>query len=112
MRRATETELSAAFLEFSRRFGVHGDRTAAEQWAWYIALGRPERDPERVEASLRHALAARGLGSGTLRRFEAAGDGWTTRSPIMNTPDVWAAGIARDDWNWAEGGAAGRARFA
>jgi len=112
VRRATEAEVTTAVLDFSRRFGVHGERLAAEQWAWYVALGRPERDPERVEVSLRHALAARGMGSWTLRRFEAPPDVWAARSASVHTPDVWAAGLARDEWIGAEGGAAWHARFA
>ncbi len=114
VRRATEAELRAAVLDFSQPFGVHADRMAMEQWAWYVALGRPERDPERVEAALRHALDARGLGSWTLLRFEAAGDAWAARDYMAAKAarDNFAAGCCRQVWTGTGSNIAFAARFA
>ncbi len=57
----------------------HVDGLVAEQWAWYVALGRPTSDVETVQRALRVALDARGLTGWTVKRFgneKAAWDAW------------------------------------
>jgi hypothetical protein len=81
VRRATDVELRAAVLEFSQPFGTLAARMAEEQWAWYIAFRRPERDPEWVEAGLRQALAARGRENWNLRQFGTGSEAWAMADP-------------------------------
>ena len=84
-------------LNFSRRAKV----MTKEQLAWYVALGRPEHDPDRVEEGLRKALKTRGL-AWDLRRFDLA---WAAR-------DAWDAWAARDAWDAWDARAAWAARDA
>ena len=118
VRRASERTIAE---HLSAPFGPHAARMGRSQVAWWKAFGSTERDAERIEAGLRAALDARGLGW-ELRRFEdarAARDarvarvarvawaaltveyaalmGWTNDDPDLLTTgirDAYAAGLA------------------
>lgn len=88
--RASDDDLRAAIRVNSAVFGDLADEMAAEQWAWFIALGRPCLDAVAVEAGLRAALAARGL-DWSLRHLDNARAAWAAWA-------AWAAGDAWDAW--------------
>jgi len=91
VRRASERTIAE---HLSAPFGPHAARMGRSQVAWWKAFGSTERDAERIEAGLRAALDARGLGW-ELRRFEdarAARDAW-------DAWDAWDARVARDAWD-------------
>jgi hypothetical protein len=97
VRRASEDEIRAGLLEFSACFGVHQVAMAEEQWLWYRALGRPERDRPAVVSGLNVALEARGLKWG-LREFPSTGAAraaWAARA-ARDARDAWAAWAAWD----------------
>ena len=73
----------------SEPFGELADEITAEQMAWRAALARPRHDEAAIETGLREALAARGIESWTLRRFN---DAWAARDARA----AWAARDARD----------------
>lgn len=112
-RRATDAEIQAALLEFSKPFGEHRATMANEQWLWWQALGRPQWDKARVESALKIALDARGLGAWTLdekqdaraaraaRAASRAWDAWTawTAWDAWAAWDAWDARDARDAWD-------------
>jgi hypothetical protein len=109
VRRATGAEIADAITDFSAVFGEHAAVMAAEQIAWYEALGRPLHDEAAVEAGLRAALAARGLGDWRLERHADAGAAWAARAAWAATDawadraawaatDAWDAGAARSAW--------------
>ncbi len=95
------------------------EEIVAEVEAWRAALARPRRDEAAVEAGLRAALEARGLGGWTLRRYPDARTTWAARATwaawytwavwdtwavldiwdIWDTWDTWDAWDARDAWD-------------
>jgi hypothetical protein len=86
--------------DLSKPFGRYRRGMVSEQMAWYVALGRPEHDPERVEAGLQKALKARGL-RWDLKRYgaaRAARDAWAAWD-ARDAWDAWAARAARDAWD-------------
>lgn len=88
-------EVHDVIARLSVVFAPHADDMAAEQLAWYEALGRPRRNLRDVEQGLRRALAARGLSDWRLQRFDsskAVWDAWDARA----TRDAWDAWDARD----------------
>jgi len=74
--------------------GLSVEEAVAEVEAWRSALARPGRDDVAVEAGLRSALEARGLGRWRLRRYS---DAWATRD-AWDAWDAWAARDARAAW--------------
>lgn len=62
-----------------------------EQWAWYVALGRPRCDEAKVVEGLHAMLACHGGLDCTLRRFESANDAWASAN------EAWAAARRRRD---------------
>jgi hypothetical protein len=71
-RLCSDAEIQAAMRALVEPWaGEHTDALVAEQWAWYVALGRPEHDADRVEMELKRALEARGL-AWTLNRYDNA----------------------------------------
>ncbi len=99
-------EVRAAIRVLSEPFGVHADRMAESQVAWYEALGRPRRNVREVERGLRAALEARGL-DWKLERFDSAGDARDARDAraawdARDAWAAWAAWAARAAWDaWA-----------
>lgn len=108
----------------SKPFGRYRRGMVSEQMAWYIALGRPENNPEKVEEGLRKALKARGVhwevncydSARAARAAWAAWAAWSARDArdaraawsardawaAWAAWDVWAARDARDAWDaWA-----------
>jgi pyochelin synthetase len=100
IRSASTSDVKAALVRFSAVFGKHADAMAEEQWKWYVALGRPQRDRDAAVAGLTAALAARSLDwttkeFGDVRAVWAAWAAWDAR-------DTWDAWDARDAWDaWA-----------
>ena len=88
LRFATPEEIREAITAFSACFGHHQAAMAEEQWLWWQALGRPQRDRDAVAANLRVALEARGL-KWTLKEYPVARAAW----------DAWDAWDARDAWS-------------
>jgi hypothetical protein len=82
--------------------------------AWHRALGRQGRDDATVEAGLRAALDARGLGKWIVRRYDFARDAWAARDAraAWDARDARAARAARDAWAAWDAWAAGAARDA
>ena len=101
-RLCTDDEIRSAMRELVASWaGAHADELVAEQWAWYVALGRPLRDEAIVEQGLRAALDKRGLGDWTLYRYgaaRAARDAWAAwdARDARDARDAWAA---RDAWD-------------
>ena len=98
-RLCTDDEIRGAMRELVASWaGAHADGLVAEQWAWYVALGRPLRDEAIVEQGLRAALDKRGLGDWTLYQYRAARDArdaWDARA-ARAAWDAWAAWAARN----------------
>jgi hypothetical protein len=95
-----EAVVTEAVREFTTPWA--GDLTEemiVEQTAWRSALGRSgPRDEAAVEAGLRTALVARGLGTWELRRHPNAKAAWNAWA----AGDAKAAWAARDAWDvWA-----------
>jgi hypothetical protein len=74
----TDDEIRAAMREIVS-WSRTADELVEEQWAWYVALGRPSSEETRVVEGLQAALADRQL-DWTLRRFESAEDAWASRA--------------------------------
>lgn len=110
LREASRQEITDAFARFSVPFGTYAARLADEQFAWWQALGRPERNVAEVEAHLALALSARQL-PWSLRRYKTARtarnawDAWNDRTAwdAWATGAAWAAGAA---WDAGDAGAA------
>ena len=102
--RVERAEVFAAIRELSEPFGIHADRMADSQVAWFDALGRPRRNVRAVEAGLRKALKVRGL-VWKLQRFDDAWAAWDARAARA----AWDARAARAAW---DAGAARAARDA
>ena len=119
-RLCTDDEIRGAMRELVASWaGAHADGLVAEQWAWYVALGRPLRDEAIVEQGLRAALDKRGLGDWTLYQYRDAWaardawDAWDARDAraawaardaraawaAWDARDAWAAWAARDAWD-------------
>ena len=107
IRRASALTITALCADDEVRAAMHETvswaRTAVqiveEQWAWYLALGRPRPVEETVVEGLQVALAHRQL-DWTLKRFGSAKEAWAARSqelhwPTLNEGDAWDRG---DDW--------------
>ena len=94
-RLCTEVEIQQAMRDLVVSWaGAYTDSLVQEQWLWYVALGRPRYDKNRVETALQIALEARGL-KWTLKEFphaRAARDAWAAR-------DARAARDAWDAWD-------------
>ena len=104
-RLCTDDEIRGAMRDLVASWaGAHADELVAEQWAWYVALGRPLRDAAIVEAGLRAALEKRGLADWTLKLYEAAPadrDAWDAWD-AWNAWAAWNARDARAAWDaWA-----------
>jgi hypothetical protein len=86
---ADESEVAASIEAISQVFEPHGAAMTAEQLAWRQAFARPSWDPDAVEMSLGHALAARGLDEWRLERMPSGPAAW----------EAWAgfAAAARDE---------------
>ena len=116
LRHATDDEIHAALLRFSKPFGAHQEAMAEEQWLWWQALKRPSYDARKVEAYLREALVSRAL-DWKLKQFSDAGaaraawDAWDARDAWAAWSagaawGAWSAGAARAAWDaWSAGGA-------
>jgi hypothetical protein len=103
-RLCAEDEIRAAMRELVASWaGAHTDELVAEQWAWYVALGRPVHDAARVEEGLRAALDARGL-KWQLKQYDstraarAARDAWDAWD-ARDARAAWDARAARDAWD-------------
>jgi hypothetical protein len=100
-RLCTEAEIQAAMRTLvSPWAGAHTDTLVAEQWAWYVALGRPLHDEARVEAELQRALEARGL-KWTLKRYDNARDAWDAGTSLAVASSVhcgWLKGYHADQY--------------
>jgi hypothetical protein len=104
-RLCAEDEIRAAMRELVASWaGAHTDELVAEQWAWYVALGRPVHDAARVEEGLRAALDARGL-KWQLKQYDStrdawdAWDAWDAQASLVvwtTTQLGWLAGYARN----------------
>ena len=81
-----EAEVRAAMLE-AVSWAATAVQLVEEQWAWYVALGRPDRREEAVVKGLQVALAHRGL-DWTLKRFGTAKDAWAARGPDLDWAPV------------------------
>jgi hypothetical protein len=110
VRLCSEVEIQTAMRALVTPWAAaeHVDGLVAEQWAWYVALGRPAHDPARVEAALRAALDACGLSDWQLRRFDAARAAWDARAARA----AWDARAARAAWDARAARAAWDARAA
>jgi len=74
----TDNEIRKAMREIVY-WSLTADELVEEQWAWYVALGRPSFEETKVVEGLHAALAHRQL-DWTLRRFERAEDAWAARA--------------------------------
>jgi hypothetical protein len=74
----TDDEIRAAMREIVS-WSRTADELVEEQWAWYVALGRPSSEETKVVERLQAALANRQL-DWTLRRFESAEHAWAARA--------------------------------
>ena len=93
-RLCTEAEIQAAMHALVTPWaGAQTEALVAEQWAWYVALGRPEHDADRVDAELRRALDARAL-TWTPKRYRSAREAWEVREVRA----AWEAWTARAAW--------------
>jgi len=90
-REATHGELCAAIERLHEPVERVAHGVTEQVMAWRRALGRPRRDEAAVEAGLRAALEARGLGGWTLTRYATAQAVWDARA-------AWGAWGARDAW--------------
>lgn len=102
VRRCTEGEIQQAMRALVAPWaGEHVEALTQEQWLWYIALGRPERDASAVAQGLRAALDRRGLQTWALQQFNDvrdardAWDAWDARA-AWDAWDAQAARVARD----------------
>jgi hypothetical protein len=102
VRACSDDEIRGAMRELVASWaGAHADDLVTEQWAWYVALGRPLRDATIVEAGLRAALDTRGLTEWTLKQYgdaRAAWDAWDARA-ARAAWDAWDARAAWDAWD-------------
>lgn len=78
-RECEPSEIKQAIRRNSATFGEFEDELANQQWLWYVALGRPERNREKVIQGLETALKVRDL-SWKLEEFPTARAAWDARA--------------------------------
>ena len=83
-RGATQEEWTDAATQLHAPIAMYAPGIVSEVGAWYVALGRPQHDTQRVVVELRRALAARGL-SWTLQAYPN----------VLAASAAWAASDAR-----------------
>ena len=109
VRECSDVEIENAIREWTATWaGPVTDEMVREQMAWRVALGRPSWDPDAVDAGLRAALDARGLGEWRLRRFESSRAAWDARAAWA----AWDARVARAAWDARDAWAAWDSRAA
>jgi hypothetical protein len=100
----SEDEVREEVRRMSRPFGEHAEVMTEAQMQWRRAFARPHWDAATVEAGLRAALDARGLGEWKLRRYATKRDAWAGRDvrAVWAAWSLWDARVARDSWAaWA-----------
>ena len=100
LRVASDDEIRAALMAFSKPFGKYQKVMSEEQWLWRQALGRPVRNRDAVYEGVTVALRARSLDwkikeYPTERDAWAAWDAWDARA-AWDSRDAWADRAAWD----------------
>jgi len=94
LRVASDDEIRAALMAFSKPFGKYQKVMSEEQWLWRQALGRPVRNRDAVYEGVTVALRARSL-DWKIKEYPTERDAWAAW-------DAWAALMvqfsARSGW--------------
>jgi hypothetical protein len=111
LRVASDDEIRAALMAFSKPFGKYQKVMSEEQWLWRQALGRPVRNRDAVYEGVTVALRARSL-DWKIKEYPTERDAWDAWAvwaawdaraaraawAARDAWDAWAARAARDAW--------------